>query len=147
MQTVCTISILFSYFLCPAAEEQHLIVYTLCRKFKQNLIIYFLNLYFPFPYPDTGSIISACTKFERSFDTLEFFKSSKSVTALLHGYIRMRFDILHRIVFEVAGISSDSFRHFEILLCTHYTTSGSFQKLCPLFSLAPALHKSLHQMM
>ena len=29
---------------------------------------YFLNLYFPFPCPDTGSIISACTKLERCFE-------------------------------------------------------------------------------
>ena len=29
---------------------------------------YFLNLYFPFPWPDTGSIISACTKLERCFE-------------------------------------------------------------------------------
>ena len=33
-----------------------------------NLLNYFLNLYFPFPWPDTGSIISACTKLERCFE-------------------------------------------------------------------------------
>ena len=32
---------------------------------------YLLNLYFPFPYPDTGPIISACVRFDRSLDGCE----------------------------------------------------------------------------
>ena len=48
-----------------------------------NLLNYFLNLYFPFPWPDTGSIMSVCTKLERSFEAPEPFISRSSITALL----------------------------------------------------------------
>ena len=33
---------------------------------------HFLNLYFPFPQPDTSSIISSCKSFVKSLDALEF---------------------------------------------------------------------------
>ena len=45
--------------------------------------IYSLNLYFPFPCPDTGSIISACNKFDISLDAPELFSSRVSIIALL----------------------------------------------------------------
>lgn len=42
-----------------------------------------LDLYFPFPWPDTGSIISACSKLEISLDAPELFNPKSSMTALL----------------------------------------------------------------
>ena len=69
-------------------------VQTICTNFfhKQNfhssggnftIPNYFLNLYFPFPWLNTGSIISACTKLESSFEAPEPFNSRSSITARL----------------------------------------------------------------
>lgn len=45
-------------------------------------ILSILNLYLPFPQPDTGSITPECTSLDKSLEALEF-RSSKSATISL----------------------------------------------------------------
>ena len=85
---------------------------------------YFLNLYFPFPWPDTGSIISACTKLERCFEAPDDHCFHQIIIAckrrfIIYNLCKKTATFLH--VFQsktcfCLGIISHSFISKELLL-------------------------------
>ena len=83
----CVNSMEMSYI--PIAKARGFTTYWISKfstSSSGNFTIPKLLLEFIFSFyrvPDTGSIISACTKLERSFEAPEAFSSRSSITALL----------------------------------------------------------------
>ena len=105
---------------------------------------YFLNLYLPFPWPDTGSIMSAFTKLERSFEAPEPFSSRSSITALLPNTsskpksFKKSMNMNRRFYWEITTFSGKhtfNTHFFCLWMSTFFILNIHFSNpQCPLFS-------------